>query len=57
MDDWYNGVGLPIDFHQGLHKKGYYDRVNEASDGWKTLDDAISSLRDIAKDLTDSVGP
>lgn len=51
LDDAANGVGLPIDFHQGLHTNDYYRFVNEASRDWNTPEQAVNGLQDLANTL------
>ena len=51
LDNAVNGVGLPRDFHQGLHTNDYYRAVNEASRNWTTPEQAINGLQDLANTL------
>lgn len=51
IDDAFNGIGLPKDFHKHLHTKEYYDMVNEAAENWHSYDDIVKGLKEIADDL------
>ncbi len=51
-----NGVALPIEFHQHLHKESYYTLVNTASRSWNSKADAIAGLDKIAEDLMKQAG-
>ena len=51
-----NGVALPTKFHNSLHTEAYYRMVNTAAKKWKTKEQAIKGLEDIARYLMKKSG-
>ncbi|MBL9193063.1 MAG: AHH domain-containing protein [Opitutaceae bacterium] len=56
INDFNNGVALPVSFHQKLHTEAYYIMINTASRAWKTKSDAIAGLEQIAEELLKQSG-
>lgn len=56
IDNPANGVGLPPRFHHGMHDQNYYDDVNARSQGWRSPEEALADLADIAEDLRRRAG-
>ncbi|MCK7473642.1 MAG: AHH domain-containing protein [Rhodopseudomonas palustris] len=51
INDAANGVFLPKEYHQSMHTKKYYDRVEEASEMWGTKADALRDLQKFRNEL------
>jgi len=56
IDDAFNGVGLPSEYHAHLHTKEYYELVNQAARNWNTRDEAVEGLTQIADELLKAAG-
>lgn len=53
INDMINGIGLPPNFHHGLHTNDYYNSINRASKKWNSERAIRNSLREIAKRLAE----
>jgi hypothetical protein len=51
INDPANGVGLPKDFHIGVHNRTYYNTINQMARSWTTRQEALEGLRTIGSEL------